>query len=438
MFEQIGTILSEMVQIPTVSGAGNEEQYWIGEYLECLKTNFPELFAEAQEYLIGDARLLRLVPVQPKKKPVLFTGHMDVVPAKEGAWIQGPFSGTIEDGCIWGRGSQDMKGPQCALLAAVNELLKEKWRPEREIWFYLSCDEETGGQTTECAAEFLKKRGVYFETVFDEGGTICENFMGLVQGRAAMFGIAEKGSLEYRFTAYGKGGHAANPPKGSAIARLAKLIFDLEETDIFVRRLSEGNRTMLREIAASAKTEQKYRIGLAAEEREEGYPLLHELCPEADQLLGATIAFTMIEGGSAFNVMPKKAVLTANVRVASVEKEEEVTGKLKALAAKNDIVCEFVNGKDASPEGTVHGNGYQAMKASVEACYPGLQVIPFVLGGGTDSRHFLELTEEVLRFSPMYAAQHQGRSVHGENESAYISAVADAARCYYTLLKEYL
>ncbi|EET59282.1 peptidase dimerization domain protein [Marvinbryantia formatexigens DSM 14469] len=438
MFEQIGTVLSEMIRIPTVSGAGNEEQYRIGEYRECLRKNFPELFAAAKEYPIGEARLLKLTAAGRAGRPVLFTGHMDVVPADGSTWIQEPFSGKIEDGCVWGRGSQDMKGPQCALLSAVNELLKEGWRPEREIWFYLSCDEETGGQTTERAADFLKERGVQFETVFDEGGTICENFMGLLPERAAMFGIAEKGSFEYRFTAYGRGGHAANPPKDSAIVRLAELVTELEETDIFVRRLSEGNRMMLREIARSAETEESCRIALAAEEQEAGYPLLHEICPEADQLLGTTIAFTMIEGGSAFNVMPKKAVLTANVRVSSVEGEKEVTEKLKALAARHDIVCELTGGRDAAPEGGVDGNGYQAMKASVEAVYPGLKVIPFVLAGGTDSRHFLELTDEVLRFSPMYAAPHQGRGVHGENESAYISAVADAARCYYTLLKEHL
>ena len=76
------------------------------------------------------------------------------------------------------------------------------------------------------------------------------------------------------------------------------------------------------------------------------------------------------------------------------------------------------------------------MKASVEETYPGLPVIPFVLGCGTDSRHFLELTDNVLRFSPMYALPEQGRGVHGDNEYASIQAVKDAAQCYSVLLKK--
>lgn len=68
---------------------------------------------------------------------------------------------------------------------------------------------------------------------------------------------------------------------------------------------------------------------LQAADEQGDYPVLHEICKDADTLLGATIAFTMIEGGTSFNVMPKKAVLTANVRVSCTEKAEEITEKLK-------------------------------------------------------------------------------------------------------------
>ena len=94
-------------------------------------------------------------------------------------------------------------------------------------------------------------------------------------------------------------------------------------------------------------------------------------------------------------------------------------------------------GRDAAPESRADSEGYRNMSGSVKEIYPGLPIIPFVLGGGTDSRHFQELTDNVLRFSPMYAAPEQGRGVHADNESADIQAVADAAACYYSLLKKY-
>ena len=170
MFEKIGEKLSAMVAIPTVSGNRNRTDYHIGEYREYLQTAFPCLFAAAVPTPVGEALLLKIEGRGEKKLPVLFTGHMDVVPADDAsAWRYPPFSGKIVDGCVWGRGSQDMKGPQCALLSAFDELLQEGWRPGRDIWIYLSCDEETGGETTIRAAALLKEKNIRFETVFDEG-----------------------------------------------------------------------------------------------------------------------------------------------------------------------------------------------------------------------------------------------------------------------------
>lgn len=440
MFEEAGRILSGMVKIPTVSGKGNEEAYHIKAYRAYLRKEFPEIFSVAEEIAVGEARLLCIAGKEEKEAPVLFTGHMDVVPAANSdAWEYPSFSGEIVDGKVWGRGAQDMKGPQCALLLALDRLLKEGWRPRRSLWLYLSCDEETGGETTKRAAALLREKGVRFLAVFDEGGTICEDFMGMVEGKAAVFAIGEKGSLEYRFTALSQGGHSASPPKNSAIVRLAELIHEIEEKDIFRRQLSEGGRAMLREMAACIQDEEqedrKQKL-LAASEEEGTYPILRKICGQADSLLGSTIAFTMIHGGTAFNVMPQKATLTANVRVSSAETKEEVTDLLTALAAKHDLLCEFVGGTDAVREGSVGQPGYRMMKECVNQIYPGLPVIPFLLGGGTDSRHFQELTEELVRFSPMYAEPWQGRGVHGDNEAANISAVQDAARCYRELFKK--
>ena len=439
MFEDAGRKLSGMVKIPTVSGKGHKEEYHIEAYRKFLKKEFAEIFAIAEEIPVGEARLLRL-PGNGSKggKPVLFTGHMDVVPAVDGKdWKYPPFSGEIAEERVWGRGAQDMKGPQCALLMALDGLLKEGWRPKREVWLYLSCDEETGGETTETAASLLRQKGISFAVVFDEGGTICENFMGLVAGKAAVMAVGEKGSLEYRFTALAQGGHSAAPPKHSAIVRLGALMCEIEGTDIFRRNLSTGGRAMLRAAAECLPAEDERRKDFLTASMEEGdYPVLHKICPQAESLLGSTIAFTMIEGGTAFNVMPRKAVLTANVRVSALETKEEVTERLTAVAKKHDLLCEFVGGKDAVRESDTRQPGYQMMKACVNQVYPGLPVIPFVLGGGTDSRHFQELTEEIVRFSPMYAEPWQGRGVHGDNEAANIEAVQDAARCYRALLLE--
>ena len=117
MFEEIGRKLSGMVRIPTVSGKGNEEDYRIGAYREYLAKEFPSVFSQASVMQVGEARLLKLAGSGENSRPVLFAGHMDVVPVQDpGVWKYPPFSGEIAEGTVWGRGAQDMKGPQCALL----------------------------------------------------------------------------------------------------------------------------------------------------------------------------------------------------------------------------------------------------------------------------------------------------------------------------------
>jgi len=75
---------------------------------------------------------------------ILFCGHVDVVPALDEGWTHPPFSGTIQDGFVWGRGATDMKGGCASLLAAVSVLVKQGREVLPACAFV--CDEETGGK----------------------------------------------------------------------------------------------------------------------------------------------------------------------------------------------------------------------------------------------------------------------------------------------------
>ncbi len=436
-FYGIEKCLSEMVKIPTVSDPSHKNQYKISEYKDFLKKTFAVLFQKAEITEIGEAMILRLKSENKEEMPVLFIGHMDVVPAEEGGrWEHGPFSGAIDRNCVWGRGSQDMKGPHCALLSALNILLKEEKKFRQDVFLYFSCDEETGGKTTEQAVQWFKEKKIFFKGIFDEGGTICENFMGLIEGKAAMIGIGEKGSLVYKFTAKGEGGHAANPPKEGALFNMIELIQYMNRTKIFKKGLTNGSQLMLKKIA-QLNPEKKEEL-LSILKYPGDYSKLYALTGEADNLLGATIAFTKINGGTAFNVIPKEIEVIANVRVSAIQKEKEVTEILKRIGEKFNIQCELIEESDGSDETDTNSWAYQSITSAVHKVYKDIPTVPFVLGGGTDSKHFQELTRETIRFSPMYASPEQGRGVHGENEYASIQALADAACCYYTFIKESL
>lgn len=78
--------------------------------------------------------------------------HLDVVPTGAG-WSVGPFSALIKDGCLWGRGTTDDKGPAYNALYAL-AAIKEAGIPlKRKVQLILGCDEESGW---ECMDRFKK------------------------------------------------------------------------------------------------------------------------------------------------------------------------------------------------------------------------------------------------------------------------------------------
>jgi succinyl-diaminopimelate desuccinylase len=75
---------------------------------------------------------------------LLLCGHVDVVPALADGWSHDPYSGTLQDGYIWGRGSTDMKGGCAAILSALSDLIDSGLEPKVNLAFV--CDEEGGGE----------------------------------------------------------------------------------------------------------------------------------------------------------------------------------------------------------------------------------------------------------------------------------------------------
>ena len=80
----------------------------------------------------------------PDEKPVLFLCHMDVVQALRSDWSTDPFQFVEKDGYYYGRGTQDMKDGDAALVATFLRLHREGYKPRRDLILALTADEEGG------------------------------------------------------------------------------------------------------------------------------------------------------------------------------------------------------------------------------------------------------------------------------------------------------
>ena len=141
---------------------------------------------------------------------LLFAGHTDVVPpGAEAAWRHGPFAATVEDGVLYGRGAQDMKGGIAAFVAAALAFVAERGRPAGSIGLLITGDEEGPAiNGTVKLLEWAHARGERFDHCI-VGEPTSRDALG------DMIKIGRRGSLNGRVVSRGRQGHVAYPAKAA-------------------------------------------------------------------------------------------------------------------------------------------------------------------------------------------------------------------------------
>ena len=120
-----------MVRVETVSVPGENQREKFLSFHRELESLFPLVHQKLEKTEI-DGNLLFFWKGKSSEKPLVLMSHQDVVPAG-GEWKYPPFSGTIADGKVWGRGTADTKCSLLAFLQAVEELLAEGYTPDCDV-----------------------------------------------------------------------------------------------------------------------------------------------------------------------------------------------------------------------------------------------------------------------------------------------------------------
>ena len=151
-----------------------------------------------------------------------FNGHTDVVPEGDPAdWSVEPFSATIKDGQIWGRGAADMKSGVAAFAAAAIDLVTSE-PPDGAVVMAITGDEEgVATDGTIALLDWMQANGEAMQACI-VGEPTCPDHMG------QMMKIGRRGSMTAYFTATGVQGHSAYPHRAknpvTAMARLMSLL----------------------------------------------------------------------------------------------------------------------------------------------------------------------------------------------------------------------
>ena len=425
--------LSKMIQYDTTSHANvHEEEKFLG-FHKVLEELFP-LVHEKLERTVIDGNLLYYWKGKSSEKPILLMSHQDVVPA-EGEWLHEPFSGDIADGKVWGRGASDTKCSVMAFFDAVEELLREGYTPDCDVYLASSCTEEWAGDGAPKIVEELKRRGVELFIVCDEGGGIISEPIGGIKGNFAMVGVFEKGKADVKFTARSTGGHASAPAKNTPIARLAAFVNEVETHTPFKRKFLPEVSAMFARLAPYAPFGLKLVMGNLWLFAPIMKPVLGKISAQAGAMLQTTIAFTMQSGSDAYNVLPQEATLGANMRFIPHQGEKESLEIIKALAAKHGLETEIVHSNDYTEPVDINGEAFKLVEKVIGETFPGLPVSPYVMTGATDAQFYQPICPSCIRFAPVIYGPEQMKGMHGLNENIEYNCLPGAVSFYQNLIK---
>ena len=223
--DSVVKLLQRVIQIESTNPPGNELDLaeWLGDYFAQAGVKVEVLKYEGKR-----ANLVARLRGSGRRPALIFSAHLDTVPAGEVHWTFPPFSGTLHEGRVYGRGAADMKGGLAAMVEATVILARSGVSLGGDLIVAFTYDETHGLRGARRLVEegYLEGAGA---VVVGEPSTleVC---------------IAEKGALWLNCRVRGKTAHSSMPHLGqNAILEMVHFLHRVEER----LDLGRGNHPLL-------------------------------------------------------------------------------------------------------------------------------------------------------------------------------------------------
>lgn len=384
-----------------------------------LRETYPRVFSELEVEVINKYSLfIRWKGTHETARPILFSSHMDVVPIEPGTendWEHPPFAGVVADGKIYGRGTLDDKLGVIGLLEATEQLLAEGYKPRRGIALAFGHDEEISGLDGAGAiAARMRELGLHYAWMVDEGGMVISDNPMLPGYPMAMINVAEKSYLTLTLVATGPGGHSSQPPKISTIGRLSAALATIEKNP-FEPRLVGPVEAMLETLGPYSSFPNRLFLGnlwltsgLVASQMGDD--------PLTNPFVRTTTALTMFNAGVKENVVPQRAVAKINFRLLPGDTPEMVVSRIEELVDDPAIAISYDRWNERPGVAQYPDGGFAVISEAIRTVYPDAVVVPSLLPGATDTRHYVAEADSHYRFHGAMMTAGQAGSIHGTNE----------------------
>ena len=362
--------------------------------------------------------ITRLSGADPDRGALLVHGHLDVVPADPSEWSVHPFSGTVQDGYVWGRGAVDMKDMVGMTLALARHYKRSGAVPPRDIIFAFLADEEAGGKFG--AQWLVEHRPDLFEGATEavsEVGGFSVSFNDDV--RTYLIETAEKGIRWMKLRVRGTAGHGSMIHRDNAVTKLSEAVARLGNHR-FPLVLTDSVREFLAGVTELTGWD------FPEDDLDGAVAKLGNISRMIGATLRDTANPTMLNAGYKSNVIPSVAEAAVDCRI--------LPGRVDAFDRELDEIL----GPDIEKEWmelppvetTFDGALVDAMTASLLAEDPGAKTLPYMLSGGTDAKSFQSLGIRNFGFAPLQLPADLDFSAlfHGVDERVPVDALRFGTR----------
>jgi len=424
---EVARVARDLIRIDTTNHGGGrsngerEAAEYVGAYLESLGLQ-PEFY----EPIPRRTNVMARVPGRNPDKPALVLhGHLDVVPAIAEDWSVDPFAGEIRDGMLWGRGAVDMKDMDAMILTSVADLLRAGEQPERDLVLAFFADEENGG--VEGSALVVENRPEWFTGATEAISEVGGYSIAIGERRAYLLQVGEKALIWIRLVARGRAAHGSSLHADNAVTRVAEAVAALGRTRWPVR-LTATTREMAQRLAALTGDDHGDPDALAA--------AAGPASPFLRSTLRTTTNPTGLTAGYKHNVIPDRAEALIDVRALPGTEEATLADIRRIVGA--DVEVEIVH-QDIGLEVPFEGDLVTAMVDTLGRHDPGVPVIPYLMGGGTDNKALAALGIAGYGFAPLRlpAGLDFTGMFHGVDERVPLDALAFGQSVLTDLLRTY-
>jgi acetylornithine deacetylase/succinyl-diaminopimelate desuccinylase-like protein len=405
-------------------------------------------FAPEDMHLLGpDPNKMNLIvriraAQSTSEKPVLFLGHLDVVEALPSDWHTNPFEFVEKDGYYYGRGTQDMKESDAALVWTFLRLHREGYKPKRDLILALTADEE-GGKFNGPQWLVQNHRDLVdaaFVINMDAGGVELDH------GRAVVADVeaTEKVYADYVVTALNPGGHSSRPRTDNAIYELTTALNKLAAYS-FPFELNGVTRTYFQNLAKqeSSRTAQDIKAILATPPDPKAAERLSEE-PDFNSNFRTTCVATMLNAGHARNALPQTATANVNCRIFPGHSPEEIRQQLIALFADPKLSVKYISDagvlSDTAPERKAIvppppiKEVFDPLIRITNQIWPGIPVTPVMENGASDSIHFAQVGIPSYGYSAIALERDDDRA-HGQDERLPVDSYWKSLQFFYAFSK---